>query len=572
MPIRSVVLEDRHRILQIGEIPLTLGSGTETVRSSADPGEVVQHLQSGNYEAVIASPEVISQLFDQAGRNDLILSHIDLGLAILGTSGAIVWANPAFVECCDGDPIGRTLLDALGGEIGQTVVGSGEFLVHPLVAAAGGRHASFTLHRPKRSEKSHLAINLCPVLDSSGNVTRIVVLVRDITAEVTQQQKLDALHTAGRDLAGLDADILDEMNIPSRVELLKQNLRRYIRDLLNYETIEIRLLDRKTGELKLLLEDGMTKEAANRVLFAAPTGNGVTGYVAFTGQSYLCEDTTKDPHYIEGAKGARSSLTVPLKFHDEVIGTLNVESSKPHAFGPQELQFTELFSKEIAAALHTLDLLSAQSMFTASQSLDAVNREIALPIDDVLASASLLLGRHPNAETAAHLRRIIDRAREVRESVARVGREMASQPKNDTRALASKRVLVVDSDERMRRNAHALIGRMGGQVETASSAGEGLALAADNSYDAILLDIKPGDMRGSEAYRRFRDTSPNSTIALTTGFGYDDDHTIVKARQDGLKHVLFKPFKPEQVARAVLDKSSNAGSGNLTHPQLSAPS
>src|SRR5262249_54452699 len=155
----------------------------------------------------------------------------------------------------------------------------------------------------------------------------------------------------------------------------------------------------------------------------APTENGVTGFVAYTGNSYLCEDTTRDPHYIEGAKGAHSSLTVPLKFHDEGIGTLNVESSRSNAFGPDELQFTELFSKEVADALHTLDLLSAQSMCSASQSIDAVNREIALPIDDVLASASLLLGRHPNPDAAVHLRRIIDKAREVKESVAKVGRD-----------------------------------------------------------------------------------------------------------------------------------------------------
>ena len=95
------------------------------------------------------------------------------------------------------------------------------------------------------------------------------------------------------------------MNLPTRIELLKQNLRRYIRDLLHYDIIEVRLLDRRTGELRPLLEDGMTKEAACRVLFARPAGNGVTGYVAATGQSYLCPDTASDPLYFEGAKPAQ---------------------------------------------------------------------------------------------------------------------------------------------------------------------------------------------------------------------------------------------------------------------------
>ena len=47
--------------------------------------------------------------------------------------------------------------------------------------------------------------------------------------------------------------------------------------------------------------------------------------------------------------------------------------------------------------------------------------------------------------------------------------------------------------------------------------------------------------------------------ALTTGFGYDVAHSIPKARQDGLKYVLFKPFREEQVTRAVLDPVTTSG-------------
>ena len=93
--------------------------------------------------------------------------------------------------------------------------------------------------------------------------------------------------------------------------------------------IEIRLLDKSTGKLVPLLTEGMTPLAATRELLARKDGHGVTGFVAATGQSYLCPDTTKDPIYIEGAAGARSSLTVPLVYHGTIIGTLNVESPQP---------------------------------------------------------------------------------------------------------------------------------------------------------------------------------------------------------------------------------------------------
>jgi GAF domain-containing protein len=389
-------------------------------------------------------------------------------------------------------------------------------------------------------------------------VDRLIALVRDITPEVVQQQKFDALHQAGRELAGLDAEQLAEMNVPSRVELLKINLRRCIRDLLHYDTIEVRLLDRKSGELKPLLEDGMLPEAANRTLYARPTDNGVTGYVAYTGQSYLCPDTAHDPHYIAGAAGARSSMTVPLKFQDEVIGTLNVESPRVNGFGPDDLQFTELFSKEVAAALHTLDLLSAQLVCTASQSIEAVNKEVALPLDEVLAGASVLLERwhRTDAEATDRLRRILDAARQVKDSIAQVGRDMAVTPQvPPDLPLLGKRVLVVESDERMRRAAHLLLTRLGAIAETAATGCDGIAMAADAEYDAIFQEVKPPDLGGYDCYRRLRAARPAAVLSLTTGFGYDAAHSIVKARADGMKHVLYKPWRQDQVVKAVLDGS-----------------
>jgi hypothetical protein len=36
-----------------------------------------------------------------------------------------------------------------------------------------------------------------------------------------------------------------------------------------------------------------------------------------------------------------------------------------------------------------------------------------------------------------------------------------------------------------------------------------------------------------------------------TSYGYDPHHSLVKARQDGLKHVLFKPFRVDQLRDAL---------------------
>jgi CheY-like chemotaxis protein/PAS domain-containing protein len=548
----------RPRLLLIGPTPEHLNgtlAGADVVAVPDDPEEVARRLRDPSFDAVVAGRAATAGLLDRFGRGELVLGHIDKGIAVLDPAGTVLWANPEFARCCGSDPTGRPVLFALGGTPRSD---GGEQPADPLAPLRSGRPTSVRLHRPDTRDQPHLELDLRPVLGPDGSVAQVIALVRDVTAEVTHRQKLDALHAAGRELAGLDAELLAEMNVASRVELLRQNLRRYVRDLLHYDTIEVRVLVRKTGELKPLLDDGMTPEAANRVLFARPTGNGVTGYVAYTGKSYLCPDTAHDPLYIRGAEGARSSMTIPLKYHEEVVGTLNVESPRVNGFGPDDLQFTELFSREVAGALHTLDLLSAQEECTASQSIEAVNREIALPLDQVLASACVLLRRaDTDPAVEAELRRIVDAARQVKDRVGKVGRDMTPAPTeaDETAPLAGKRVLVVEPDNQTRRQAHLLLTRLGAKVETAGTAAEGLAMAASGEYDAIFQDVKPPDMGGYECYRRLKATRPESTVALTTGFGYDVAHSIVKARQDGMKYVLFKPFRPDQVVRAVLDET-----------------
>jgi CheY-like chemotaxis protein/GAF domain-containing protein len=549
-------LAPRPRLLLIGPSSDLLAGATAAAEVTAVPdlpGAAAEALAADRYDGVVLGVETFVSRLTEFCRSELVLAHVDKGLAVLNPDGTIAWANPTLKSMCPGDPVGQPLISALAA---QTLAAADP---DPIAQARLGRPTTFRLHRPASSEWPYLDVSVTPVPPTPGAVRQLVVTARNVSPEVEQQRKLDALHQAGRELAGLDPDQLAEMNLPTRVELLKQNLRRYIHDLLHYDNIEVRLLDRRTGELKPLLEDGMTEEAAKRVLYARPTNNGVTGYVAATGVSYLCPDTSADPLYLKGATDARSSMTVPLKYHDEVVGTLNVESPRANGFGADDLQFTELFSKEIAAALHTLELLTAQQTCTASQSLDAINKEIALPVDDVLCNATTLLGRLGDAdpEATAQLRRILDAARQVKERVQKVGAEFAAADGSGAMPgatpLAGKRVLVVEPDERMRKAAHLILGRLGAEVETTGTATEGIALLADSPFDAVFMDIKPPDLGGYETYRRLRAARPGVPVAMTTGFGYDAAHSIVKARQDGMQYVLFKPFRQDQVVKAVLD-------------------
>src|SRR5947209_3591017 len=264
--------------------------------------ECLNRLRTEHFGEVFSDPHDSAELEEAKKllRAERILDALADGVAVVNADLRILRANPAFAEWCGGSDSGRGFYEALGS---PEILGPDYCPFHTALA---GKPVITRLHC---RDNRYLELHIAPVHEPGARVGQLISLARDVTAEVQQQQKLDALHKAGRELGALSPDQLAEMSVQERVELLKMNIRRFTHDLLHYDVVEIRLLDRQTGRLEPLLDEGMTTEAAKRVLQAEAKNNGVTGFVAATGKSYLCPDTTTDPLYILGAAGARSSLS-----------------------------------------------------------------------------------------------------------------------------------------------------------------------------------------------------------------------------------------------------------------------
>ncbi len=474
-----------------------------------------------------------------------VLEALGGGVALIRLDRRIVWANATFEKWLGGPPLGRDFAEILGDP-----------QIKDALAAAFQGHAFQTR---LQHDSRLLSLRLTPIKTPQGRCDFVLALGQDETASQAQQQILDRLHQASGELAGFNTDKMAEMAEEERVDFLKDKIRQFTHDLLHYDVIEIRLLN-LNGELTSLLAEGMTPEAEERQLYANESGNGVTGYVAATGKTYVCTDAAHDPHYIEGAKGARSSLTIPLKWDEKVIGTFNVESPETSAFSSQEVQFAEIFCRELSTALHTFELLQFEKQTVAAQQIEAINREVALPVDEILTVATSILerwiGHEP--EMAEKLKKILTGARAIKQSIQRVSENMIpalalpmSKPVETHPKLKGLRVLVVDNEDRVRRTAHAILGKLGCIVETARDGAEALTLARLSSYHAMLADIRLPDVGGFEMYRQLRQAQPQAHVILMTGFGYDGTHALVKSRQAGLKHILYKPFKVDMLIFAL---------------------
>ena len=532
-----------------------------SIVETESPHEAIEWLRDGEFAGLFLSSShasAISKISDLEQLNQVLRAMPD-GVALLDDSNTILWGNQQLHTWCG--------VEELTGENFYTTLGSPEILGPDFcpfhTALATRNNSTSTL---KTGDNLNLQVHTAPVLESDRPPRTLIVTIRDVTSEMLHQQKLTAIHNAGVELADLTPQEVFDMEIDDRIELLKSNILHYTKDLLNFDVVEIRLLDQKTSRLDCLLSVGIDQSASDRSLHAHTKNNGVTGFVAATGKSYLCEDTTEDPLYLEGFKGAKSSLTVPLVLHDHVIGTFNVESPKTRAFSESDLQFLELFSRDVALALNTLELLVAQMANAAQESVEAIHSAVAMPVDEILNNAvnvmERYIGHEPDLKT--RLQSILRNAREVKQIIQKVGQKMTpaeavpvavhlpQRPK-----LRGRRILVVDADEHVRSAAHDLLEKYSCIVETAHTGGEAVFMvrytATEDAYDVVIADVRLPDMTGHELYLNLREIMEHVPMMLMSGFGYDPGHSIVKARQSGLNPsaVLFKPFRLDQLLETV---------------------
>ena len=516
-------------------------------------------LARGAFIGVYADVEHFSAAFDagQVMQNQQILQHMPDGVLLLNHENVVIWSNGRLGEWVgSSDVVGKNIYAVLSD---PEILGS-DFC--PFGRAMSTQHPTASTLRCE--DNTCYRVHAAPLFEGEDRCRYLVVTIRDVTEEYHERQKLSNIHQAGVELADLTPEDVADMDFNGRIDLLKDNILHCTQDVLQFDVVEIRMLEQSTGELKPLLAVGMKPEAEARELFADIEDNGVTGWVAATGQSYLCEDTSKDGLYLEGSLDAKSSMTVPLMMHEDVIGTFNVESPEVKAFTTSDLQFVEIFCRDLAVALNTLELLAAQQANTAAASVEAIHSAVARPVDDILNDAVNVMEKYIGHEPAVveRLQRILMNARDIKQVIQKVGQSMAplearpaSARPTQRPALVGKRVLVVDEDESVRSAAHGLLDRYSCVVETAHDGNEAILMVRNlgqgQTYDAIISDIRLPDMSGHQLMLKLREMSEYVPLILMTGFGYDPGHSIVKAKQAGLKHVLYKPFRLDQLLEAV---------------------
>ncbi|MCA9733937.1 MAG: GAF domain-containing protein [Deferribacteres bacterium] len=121
------------------------------------------------------------------------------------------------------------------------------------------------------------------------------------------------------------------------------------------------MVDWENNILEIKVSRGFVKHIGDVRL---RVGEGVTGWVALSGEPILVSDVTNEPRYIPVKEDIQTELAVPMKLEHELIGVLNVDSTRKHAFTQEDVALLTLLANQSAQVIHNGNLF------------DTVNRQV----------------------------------------------------------------------------------------------------------------------------------------------------------------------------------------------------
>lgn len=547
----------------IAELQARLG---ESFEISVLPAAPLADRGANQAQLLVVSPDDLRKLTAAPTAASALLDSVGQGVCLMHQSGQVGWSNTRFerYEPRVRDQVKAVCRDAM------------RYFQEAAQAGPPGqmtRRVEITSDEGKAYEVIVSPAGNASGQDPSKRVESVAAIVRDVTGDRRLRQKMDAIDQAGAELVRFEAESVRKMNVFERLRLLETKIVRLCKELLRYDHFSIRLIDERSGRLEIVIATGLPQEAIELEIYPSPEGNGISGYVAATGRSYICHDTEQDPRFLPGLAGARASLTTPLRLHDKVIGVFNIESQQVGAFTEDDRQFAEIFGRYVAIALNMLNLLVVERSATNESVSGRVEGELSEPLTDILREADWLKDlAERDPEAARHIERIRTDVDAIRRRVKNVctspqtllGVEGAMAERKKDPMLEGRRVLVADDEANVRRIIHDVLHNRGCEVVTAENGAEAIALLEQAAagqiapFQAVLSDIRMPDRNGYEVFAAVRRCAPGLPVILMTGFGYDPHHSIVRASQEGLQSVLFKPFPVDrlldEVRKAVAPK------------------
>lgn len=198
-----------------------------------------------------------------------------------------------------------------------------------------------------------------------------------------------------------------------------------IRKNFNYFDVTIFLVDRHENKLVLVAHSGNYVDFLPHG-YKQSMSEGITGWVAKHGQKVLANDVSEDPRYVAYEyHSTRSELAVPILVDDEIVGVLNVEDTKLHAFDDTDAIVLDTLCDQLGSAVKNAKLYEEVKQANTklkeldrmkSDFLGIVSHDFRSPLASVILAAKSLLKKGEGTDPQRvneYLTIIIDQANKL---------------------------------------------------------------------------------------------------------------------------------------------------------------
>lgn len=113
------------------------------------------------------------------------------------------------------------------------------------------------------------------------------------------------------------------------------------------------------------------------------------------------------------------------------------------------------------------------------------------------------------------------------------------------------RILVAEDEPDIRELIAITLGYNGHEVASAADGLEALALAEDNAFDLIILDVRMPRMDGYQACRQLRSKQKTKEIPIIFLSAKGQESEVQAGLEAGADEYIIKPFAPTELAQRV---------------------
>ncbi|MGA9349936.1 MAG: PAS domain S-box protein [Anaerolineae bacterium] len=206
---------------------------------------------------------------------------------------------------------------------------------------------------PLRTEEGVIGVIVLDALPPDDRARRLLLALGDLAAVAIRRAQLFEQEKRRATQLTLINEVGDKATAILDLDRLMQEVTRSIQESFNYYNVALFLLDEERREVVMRSVAGGFEHIFPGE-YRQSFDEGIIGFVARTGNSWLANDVSEDPHYVKGFPEevlTKSELCIPIKLGDEVIGALDVQSIRLNDFDQADVAAMEAVADQLAIAI-----------------------------------------------------------------------------------------------------------------------------------------------------------------------------------------------------------------------------